>query len=300
MRKAFLEQAARLKLAVPANASVPAILAKSPGREQNIAPRPRPDVYSQKSLWPKTIVALLLLSLTWTLYRRNQERRLVSQIKEIVAAVHQTASPGLNHQRARNVASPQNTGGDQNGPKAGEVANADGLSGNAPAHGTLANPEATAPSSTADPSGTDAAQAFPLTPLPVKMQPVLRQKPSAEDSGSAVVQPNKSDQDGSASASNESEPSVDDSKAPTSVASSEKPSAGTAAEAGASKPDRALTMDGFTRRDVPDLLRQAEVAAQRGDYRLARYEYNLVLRLEPRNARARQGLHLLPATDQPH
>ena len=93
MRKAFLEQAARLKLAVPANASVPPILAKSPEREQKIAARPNADVSSQKSLWPKTIVALLLISLTSVLYRRNQERRLVSQLKEIVAAFTKRCLP---------------------------------------------------------------------------------------------------------------------------------------------------------------------------------------------------------------
>ena len=61
-----------------------------------------------------------------------------------------------------------------------------------------------------------------------------------------------------------------------------------------------LTVDGFTRRDIPELLRQAEVAAQHGDYRLARYEYNLVLRLDSKNAKARQGLRLIPSADQPH
>lgn len=52
-------------------------------------------------------------------------------------------------------------------------------------------------------------------------------------------------------------------------------------------------VDGFSRQDVPDLLRQADSYESRGEYRLARYEYRLVLRLEPNNLHAREGLRRL-------
>lgn len=302
MRKALVEQAARLKLAVPANAPVTPILTQPPQREEKISPRPRSDASSRKSVWPKMIAALILLTSTWALYRRNQEHRLVSQIKGLVAAARQTVSPGPNNPRLDNSASQQNTGGEQKASGGSDVANAGGASGNAPAPGTPANPELTAPSVAGNPSGTDTPQTPTLTPIPVKMEPVMRNAPGPEDSGTAAAQTlqGKGEQDASAGGSSESEKSADDGKAAGNIPSPDKPSAGTGTESGALRPDRPVTVDGFTLRDVPDLLRQADVAAQRGDYRLARYEYNLVLRLEPKNQKARQGLRLIPSTEPSH
>lgn len=60
-----------------------------------------------------------------------------------------------------------------------------------------------------------------------------------------------------------------------------------------STPPSDITVDGFTTRDIPSLIRKADQDGGDGRFDDARREYGIVLKLEPNNADAKKGLHRL-------
>ena len=77
------------------------------------------------------------------------------------------------------------------------------------------------------------------------------------------------------------------------VARVEKPSA-----PGARQSANCGSDAGFHCGDIPDLLSRADSDAGRGDYADARYSYGIVLRMDPRNLDARNGLHKIAEAEK--
>lgn len=65
-------------------------------------------------------------------------------------------------------------------------------------------------------------------------------------------------------------------------------------------PEADATVEGFTASDIPQLLSQADVAEERGDYRLALARYQIVLKLDRNNSIARAGQYRINAMAPSH
>lgn len=302
MGKAFEEQAALVKTMAPAAPSAkPAVSAATP------VPVSRPTPSSASYLLDTTTVrprrsmqlpiAMLLLvavggTAGWALYVKSHTGSFPTLIQKVVAAVHGTDS----------AKSTNETGSDTgSSPQTAAPANSSSNANTRPSSAATSSSTAAAPDTGTQTQSANLAQSpgeqraagsgsqSTAAPVAGEAAPtsgantgtsIPSQSPVGNQPGTSLapsqVQPGTQPTTSSAAGEQQDSPAPDQSE--TKV--SKKP---------ATK-EPVTKVDGFTRRDVPELLRQADAAAGRGDSKLALYEYNLILKLDRNNAAARAGL----------
>jgi len=337
MRQALLQQSAP-SLAKPVNVAATKAVGNRPAIPAGTRRAPQPALQlppqieeAPPRIWPRLLLTsalVLVAAASWAFYVHSRTgavpplvANLVNQIKPAQSLVAGTLSK-YSTQAPRRAADDHSV--TSTPPQNAQAANA------AP---TGSQPSETQPSATqASATPTSATSAPSITVAAPTLQPVAAQSSSdqplsarpASDSASASTTPalspatetsrkavdssqTSSTQD--AESNDRNEPAAGNSSArhplnsPFAPRADENarpsvPPANPKQPARKRAPEPALTVDGFTRQDVPDLLRQADSSAARTDYRLARYEYELVLKLDRNNVSAREGLRRLLAALQ--
>ncbi|HTZ81710.1 MAG TPA: protein kinase [Candidatus Acidoferrales bacterium] len=320
MRKAFLEQSARVSSAtlamVPADKAI-ANRSQTPVNGRNFSQRgPAPQ-----QTWPRPILAfslLLVAAASWAFYVRSRTGTFPPLVTSIVNQAQEAVSSGIGKlsdylnqvpQLAADEHSVPASPTQKTRPDTSEKSQAPATpaeSGPTPVanlkpspavpndHSAVAHTSdsaATSPSpagmtqKTVDPSPTGSSQAASpqaASPHTASLQNASSQSASPQIASPQPVESNNNNQVGDAL--NRSVDSHPDEKQ--SVASP-KPSNGQHFW------EPPSIVDGYTRQDVPDLVSQASICEDRGEYRMARYKYRLALRLDPNNAQAREGLRRL-------
>jgi serine/threonine-protein kinase len=293
MRDAFREQAESLLSAAAVSQSV----VPQPASASTVQPRPPSSTRvpvvsptkrrSSRPAWIGVLSVVLLAagaSAMWALRVKSQTGSFPAGLQRAVAAVRTVRSHGLSRVSANNVTpmtqptadAPRAAQASATTPDSTETLSASSVA-SAPLPTTAANDStATHDSAAAEaPLKSSSAAQQTLPALPASAAKDANAEPVRDESATKLSSSSTAD--------------TGEETKPTDTSAS-KPSKSDTKPASIKAADENVRVDGFSRSDVPDLLRRADVAAGAGDYTLAQYEYNLVLKLDHRNARARNGL----------
>ncbi len=322
MRSAFLEQAALLRIK-PASSFITAAPVAAPApRADNFPHYLLEEIAPQRRKTNGRIMAgifiLALIATAWAFYTRSQTGSFPPLMKKLEAAAA----------RIRASRPFKSAGSDQSAPQQSPAtvnngSGHDSLVEHSPAAATGSSAPATSEQSPPPPdaSALSAASQLPAAGQGSNKQPVsggisadsiatsstpapgltgVQPSSTSDRSLPQPTAPGQQDENSGLSPDNTSasgSQAVDENTAEVSDSSGNAKPSPAIKPVKKTTPEAALNVDGFTRKDVPELVRQADAAEERGDYRLARYQYQLILKLDPRNSAARAGLYRINATN---
>jgi len=291
MRDAFREQAELLQSAAAATQSVP-----QPASVSTIQPRPPSSTRvavvapakrrSSRPAWIGVLSVLLLVagaSAIWAFRVKSQTGYFPARLQRAIAAVRTVRVHGLSRGAANNPsAMTQQTA---EAPRAAQPsATTPDSTETVSANSATSAPLPTTAESDSTATQDSAAKALVKSPSAAQQTSPATPASAATD---AIAQP--APDESATKLSSSSTADTDEETKPTDTSAS-KPTKSDTKPVSTKAADENVRVDGFSRSDIPDLLRRADAATGAGDYTLAQYEYNLVLKLDHRNARARNGL----------
>jgi len=307
MRQAFVEQSVRIPLTPPATVPAEKVVANRPPTPASARRAPQLEATPPR-IWPRLILGsalLLIAAASWAFYIRSRTgafppfvAKLESKIRALTSGTEKLSE--YSTQVPRRAA-------DEHRVAPARSQNPETADAPAPVSQTSEIRAASSPAAvpTLQPAVAQSSSGHPISEsasvsgAPASSPPVETSQKSVDPSQTASPQAVES--------SDHNQPAADNATAPESLTASSAsrdddkqtaPPATPKPLARKRAPESALTVDGFSRQDIPDLLRQADSSAARGNYRLAHYEYGLVLKLDRNNVQAREGLRRLAAAWQ--
>jgi serine/threonine protein kinase len=298
MRDAFREQTTLLQAAAATQIAVATSPSASTGQPRPPSSMRIPIVASSKRrstrpFWIGVLAVVLAaaaLAGVWAVRVKSQTGSFPARLQRMIVAVRGVRTHRFLRDRAKDKSTlpqqaievPPTTPNNSITPAA--VSDSKDALPNSPANAetTSATTPGAAPAEVPD----SAAAKVPATPPASTMQPVSTPPVTAAKSVNAQA---TTDESGTKSSASPTTAETSDEVKPVDASASTQAKHHTQ-PASVKMADDKVRVDGFSRAEIPDLLRRAGAAAGAGDYSLALYEYNLVLKLDHHNATARNGV----------